>query len=447
MRLTAWFPLAALSALTVCVAATRPRYGGTLRAEMHAAPAVLDPVSAEAAPLASLAFETLVRLDAAGNPQACLALSWQHDAASKRWQFNLRPGVKFHDGSPLTPAAVVASLQAGLPGFAIAAAGDAVIIRDAPSAPLLDLAHNGLVFIRSAESNLVGTGPFRLAAFEPGHHATFAANQDYWGGRPFLDSIEIQFGRALRDQLVDLELGRTDLAEIAPADLRRASEHGRAVWSSAAVNLIALEFAPGRAQDPRLREALACAIDRAAMHNVLLQKQGEVTSALLPQWLSGYAFAFPAAPDLARARALAGSLPPAARALTLTYDPVLRAARSLAERAAVNAHDAGLAVQVSPQNAQADVRLVEVPIRSLDPARALASLAAAFGLDAPPAVATVAGLYESERLLLDGSHVIPLFHLPDLYGVAARVRVFAPPAIARLGDWCLENIWLTGATP
>jgi hypothetical protein len=46
----------------------------------------------DAAPLRSLVFETLVRLDEAGAPQPCLALSWQHDAAAKRWQFNLRPG-------------------------------------------------------------------------------------------------------------------------------------------------------------------------------------------------------------------------------------------------------------------------------------------------------------------------------------------------------------------
>ena len=58
----------------------------------------------------------LVRLDAAGAPQPCLAVSWQHDAAAKRWQFNLRPGVKLHDGSPLTAGAVAASLQAALPG-------------------------------------------------------------------------------------------------------------------------------------------------------------------------------------------------------------------------------------------------------------------------------------------------------------------------------------------
>jgi peptide/nickel transport system substrate-binding protein len=442
MRLSAWLPLAALSALAVAGAATRPHYGGTLRVEMRAAPAVLDPAAADAVPLATLAFETLVRLDEAGAPQPCLALSWQHDAAAKRWQFTLRPGVKLHDGSPLTAAAVAASLQTTLPGATVAATGDAVIAihanRPMPDL-LLDLAHNGWL----------GTGPFRLTAFEPGRRATFVANEDYWGGRPFLDAIDVQLGRSLRDQLADLELGKADVVEIGPADLRRASAHGRTVWSSAVVSLIALVFAP--APDRRLRESLALSIDRAAMHAVLLQKQGEPTAALLPQWISGYAFAFPTAPDLARARELANALPSATRTLTLTYDPSMRVARSLAERVAVNARDAGLAVEVSPQNPHADVRLVEVRLASLDPAQALAGLAAALGLQdaAAPAesASSPAALYESERKLLEGCRAIPLFQLPLLYGTASRVRVHTSPAITRLGDWRFDNIWLAGTAP
>ena len=183
------------------------------------------------------------------------------------------------------------------------------------------------------------------------------------------------------------------------------------------------------------------------MHTVLLQKQGEVSAALLPQWISGYAFAFPTAPDLPRARALANALPPAARTLTLTYDPSLRVARSLAERVAVNARDAGLAVQVSPQNPRADVRLVEIRLASLDPEQALAGLAAALGLETPAAAASPAALYESERKLLDGYRAVPLFHLPVLYGAASRVRVSASSPITHLGDWRFDNVWLSGTAP
>jgi peptide/nickel transport system substrate-binding protein len=450
MRLTAWLPLAVLSAFAALGgAATRPRYGGTLRVEVRAAPALLGPAAEDAAPLASLVFEPLVQLDASGAPLPRLALSWQRDPSAKRWQFNLRPGVKFHDGLPLVAGAVAASLQAALPGLSVSAATDSVIIHaDRPMPGLLfDLAHNGLVFTRNTEGGFIGTGPFRLASWTPGRTATFTANDDYWGGRPFLDAIEVQLGRSQRDQLVDLEIGKADVVELGPGDLRRASARGGMVWSSAPLDLIALVFAPGRTEDPRVRQALALSIDRAAMHNVLLQKQGDISAALLPQWLSGYAFAFAAAPDVARAQALAAALSPRDRTLALSYDPAITAARALAERVAINARDAGLTVLVSPLNPQADLRLVAIRVPSLDPARALAGFAAALGLETPGLALSSEVLYESELKLLEDFRVIPLFHLPDLYGAASRVHVFPPTPIARLGDWCFENVWLSGTAP
>ena len=112
--------------------------------------------------------------------------------------------------------------------------------------------------------------------------------------------------------------------------------------------MLALVFSP-RFDDARVREALALAVDRSAIHAVLLQRQGEVSGALLPQWLSGYAFLFPAAADLGRARQLASG----ARPITLGVSDA--AARPIAERIALNARDAGLAVSVTPQPANADV--------------------------------------------------------------------------------------------
>jgi len=447
MRLSVCILLAALSALALCHAATRPRYGGTLRVEMQAAPAALDPSAADAAPLTSSVFEPLVRLDATGAVQPWLALDWQHDATSRRWQFHLRSGVRFQDGSELTAAAALPSLETALPGVPLAAAGDTVVIRASRPMPglLLDLAQ-APIFTRDAEGHFAGTGPFRPAAFDPGRRAIFAANDDYWGGRPFVDAIEVQLGRGLRDQLVDLELGKADVVELAPSDFRRATAHAGEVWSSAARRLVALAFAPGR-EDVRLRDALALSIDRAAMHDVLLQKQGEVCASLLPEWISGYAFAFSTAPDLVRARALAAAVPPANRVLMLSYDPAMPAARSLADRVAVNARDAGVIVHVTPQNARAAVRLMELRLPSPNPGRALAGIAAALGLEAPRTGAGITALYESESRLLEGSRVIPLFYLPDLYAVASRVRVYAPPAVTRLGEWRFGNIWLSGTLP
>jgi len=109
---------------------------------------------------------------------------------------------------------------------------------------------------------------------------------------------------------------------------------------------------------------------------------------------------------------------------------------------ALDARYAGLTVSVTPQNANADVRLVEARVASSDPARALAGLAAAFGISAPASSADVFG---AERALLEGFRVVPLFHLPVVYGVSPRVK--GGPGITPLGEWRFENLWIEGGRP
>ena len=283
---------------------------------------------------------------------------------------------------------------------------------------------------------------FRIERWEAGRGAMWAAADDAAGGRPFLDGVEIRLARPLREQALDLELGKADLVEAGPNEARRL----RRTWSSAPVRLLALAF-DARVTDGGVRAALALAIDRAAIQSVLLQRQGEIAGSLLPQWLSGYAFLFPAGQDLAHARSLAAPLPAAARSLTLGYDPAEPLARPIAERIAVNARDAGLLVAVAPQTRNADVRLAQVRIDTAEPARALAHVAAALGLGEPSPGAGPESLYSSERALLDGYRVIPLFHLPDVYGIGPRVRAWPAPGIGPLGEWRLENLWLEATQP
>jgi hypothetical protein len=204
------------------------------------------------------------------------------------------------------------------------------------------------------------------------------------------------------------------------------------------VRVVALVFSP-RVEDARVREALALSVDRAAILTVLLQRQGEISGALLPQWLSGDAFLFPASFDLPRARALAAGAHP----LTLSVnDPGLR---PIADRIALNARDAALMVSVVPQSSAADIRLLESHIATADPSRALAALATAFGLPDPPRAETPDALYAAEHNLLDGFRVAPLFHLPDIYGVGPRVK--GGPGITPLGEWRFGDLWIESIHP
>jgi len=280
---------------------------------------------------------------------------------------------------------------------------------------------------------------FNITLWEGGRRAVYAADENAASGRPFVDSVEIQLGRPLRDQSIDLELGKTDIVEVGPNEIRRP-QSSRKIWQSQPVRVVALVFSR-RVEDARVREALALAVDRAAILTVLLQRQGEISGALLPQWLSGYAFLFPTPFDLPRARTLGAG----AHSLSLgVSDAGLRA---IADRIALNARDAGLIVNVAPQAAQAaaDIRLVEARIPTADPQRALAALATAFGLPEPARADTPEALYAAEHNLLDGFRVVPLFHLPDVYGAGPRVK--GGPGITPLGEWRLGDLWMESMHP
>src|SRR5690348_1181530 len=83
----------------------------------------------------------------------------------------------------------------------------------------------------SADS-VAGSGPFRISEWEPGKQLTLVANDDYPGGRPFVDAIEIDMGRSVHDRLTDLEVGRTDFAEIPAEDARQAAGSGVRISAS-----------------------------------------------------------------------------------------------------------------------------------------------------------------------------------------------------------------------
>src|SRR5262249_12377658 len=147
------------------------------------------------------------------------------------------------------------------------------------------------------------------------------------------------------------QVGKADLVELAPDVARRVNQSNTRVWSSSPLTLYALRFdaAQPQAANEKLREAFGLSLDRATMASVLLQKQAEPAAALLPQWLSGYAFLFRAEMDVDRAKELRASLPTniagGASPLRLQTDVSGDLARLLAERVAVNARQAGFSVQ------------------------------------------------------------------------------------------------------
>jgi hypothetical protein len=260
-----------------------------------------------------------------------------------------------------------------------------------------------------------------------------------------VDSVEIEMGQGFREQMLALDLGRADLIEVAPEQAHRAAAEGRRVESSAPVELMALIFARDAqsTEDIRLRQALSFAIDRQALNSVLLQGGGEPTGALLPNWMTGYAFLFSTNADLAQANQVRSQLRQASP-WTLSYDASDPVERVLAERIALNARDAGLQLQLT-NSATADLRLVRIPIASLDRRVALTTLEAAVGVPLSTLSADSAeDFYSAERLLLESRRVIPLLHARVSFGVSGTVRNWSEgPG----GGWRLPDVWLGAGKP
>ncbi|HKH99522.1 MAG TPA: ABC transporter substrate-binding protein [Candidatus Sulfotelmatobacter sp.] len=456
MKLFDWRCLAVSSALLAVVAAqgeTRPQYGGTLHVAVRAAPASLDP--ADGGPdsfgrrnVTRLMFETLVTTDDNGRAHALLATSWQAAPGNQRWQFSLRHGVKFHDGTALTAEAAATSLRVANPAWNVSADGDSVVIeRDAADAEMLaELAlPRNAIAKRTADGRPDGTGPFHVVDWQPGKKLTLAAEEGYWRGRPFLDGIEIEMGKSNRDQILALDVGKADLVEVGAEWAHRFSLEKRGLESSAPVELLALVFVRDARtpEEKLLREALALSVERGSMRSVLLQGAGQPAGGVLPNWISGYGFVFPAEADLPRARHDREQVR-SAPGWTLGYDGSDPMARLLAERIALNAKDAGLALQPTSA-AMTDLRVVRIPLASGDPWLALANAAAVAGLPAAKNKgSSVEDLYAAEQAALASQKIIPLFHLPVYCAAGAELKNWT---VRPDGSWSLADAWLGSSKP
>jgi peptide/nickel transport system substrate-binding protein len=419
-----------LAALALPAAArTRPHYGGTLRVEVAG-----DGIHASGGLVLRLVLDGLTQLGTDGTPQPDLAVSWKSENDDHRWEFQLRQGVQFHNGFPLTADRVVASLNescnGNCPWTAVHAVGSSVVfVSDSPvpNLPWLLAENQYLISLTDAGEGkappcCIGTGPFHFDDQDP--QRSLVANDNYWRGRPFADKIEILTGRSIRDQWLDLSVGRADVVEAPPEELRQAQQQHLTVVSSPPVELLALEISDsGALGNPVLRASIAEAVDRAALFNVIFQKQGEITASLLPQEMTGYSFLFPTERDLNKAHELRGGMnaPP----LVLGVDGS-GAMMLAAQRIALNLREAGFDVQPVDINRvqHPDLVLRELPLAGADASAAMEAVLRAAGEPVSVPRQSTAALFRAEREFLDRKTLVPLIDLPRAYAIGARVRDF-----------------------
>ncbi len=453
-------------------ARTRPHYGGNLRVSVES-----DPLHTPDGPalhlVLHLVLDGLTASSAQSGIEPALALRWTSENNDHRWQFWLRPAVLFHDGSPLTGLAVVNSLNqscrlTACSWSSLHVVGQSVVFTsDSPMPNLPAVLARPEFLIRQAPpadnptaSPLIGTGPYRVRESTP-TALHLQANDDSWQGRPFADDLEFSIHKSNRDTWPDLSQGKTDLVEIPPSEIRAARQQQLRVSVQPAVTLLALQV-NNPALPPQLRAAIALTVDRAALQQVIFQKQAEITASLLPASLSGYSFLFPAERDLSRAQALRGGLTPPPLTLAADSSAPMQLA---AQRLALNLHDAGFSVKVVPlitaTNAtqRADLVLRTLPVAAGSPAATLEWLLHNLGLNTPVPSTEPAIAFKAEHDFLAQHNVIPLLFLPRAWAVSSRLRDLhldsdglpdladADLANASLANASLANASLANAAP
>jgi peptide/nickel transport system substrate-binding protein len=318
--------------VSVLLAFALPAAAQELTIGLKAEPSSLDPQFHNLGAnnqLAQHIFDPLVAKDAHQLAVPALALSWKA-VGDTVWEFKLRPGVKFHDGSPFTAEDVVFTVEraAKVPNspspftqitrqVARLEIVDPLTLRisTAAPAPLLPLDLSGLPILShsaaagaapegktTSELNrgdgLVGTGPFKFVEWKRGSELVLARNDAYWGPKPAWARVVFRPLPDADSRVAALLAGDVDLIEDPPtADLARLRKDPRLTLATAVSTrliYIALDqFAqpsPGipdtkgknPLKDKRVRAALSHAIDRRAITDKIMEGLGHPAGDLLP---------------------------------------------------------------------------------------------------------------------------------------------------------------------
>lgn len=258
----------------------------------------------------NLLYDGLVLLDTALEAVPNLAERWDRPTPTT-WVFHLRPGARFHDGSPVTAADVAYTFKTILDPATRAPARNlyAPISRidvvddrtvrftlSQPYAPFLSYLDIGIVPRHLAESGHdlgarpVGSGPYRLIRWERGSRIILGANPEHWAGRPGIERIDVVLVPDNTARAQAFEAGDLDLIQspLAPQDIRRLAADDRfahRIRPGIAITYLNFNTAVPPLDDPKMRRALTMFVDQQTIVDQIYENTDEpATSILLPTW-------------------------------------------------------------------------------------------------------------------------------------------------------------------
>jgi 4-phytase/acid phosphatase/peptide/nickel transport system substrate-binding protein len=296
-------------AISLCaVPASAQKKGGTVTMGLELDIPGFDPLKVGVFDTAALTaaaaiFDTLTYLDDKGVVQPKLALSWSSTEDFKTWTFKLRPGVKFHDGTPFNAQAFKENFDRQKdPANKCRCAFYISFVSSVDASDELTLIYNlkdpsvnlpALVSFASGNNsvqsptawktkgddynrNPVGTGPFVLKSWTAGDRMVLEKNPDYWDkDRVYLDRIVLKPLPDAQSRFASLKSGEADVIwdDEADADNIQLAQKDPKLTvhtyagSGAAVAAFNTKVPPF--DDVRVRQALVMAIDRKKMSQAL----------------------------------------------------------------------------------------------------------------------------------------------------------------------------------
>lgn len=267
-------------------------------------------------------FESLIKRDRQAQLTPGLATSWS-SVDESTWEFTLRDGVVYHDGSPFTAESAAYSINRmvaedfetqrgsyidGILGAEVAGDLTVRVLTDGPNAILpLQMAQVPMVPLDAgAEINdtPIGTGPYKFESWSRGQSITATRFDDYWGDAGQIASFTVRVIPDAQTALAALQAGEVDLVlDILPdqVDLAPKIESVPATEFS----YIAFNTYVDELSDPRVRIAMNLAIDKELIAEAIYSGYGRPNQAqhMTPESLgfNDDISSYPFDPDQARA--------------------------------------------------------------------------------------------------------------------------------------------------
>jgi peptide/nickel transport system substrate-binding protein len=262
-----------------------------------------------------LIFDALVKKDEHYELQPWLAKSWEQPDPLT-WVFHLRDGVRFHDGRPLEAEDVAYTIRSLIDGSVVTAKGggfaavDGVEVKDRltvvvhmkrPDEGLLFNVSDGLfgVVPRGSGKDFglhpVGSGAFRFVSAVQDKEVIVARNHEYWAGMPEVPAGAQRIERVRFEVVPDaitsaleLKKGSADVASnVVTLDMVHALESAPNLKVESGIGspvvYVTFNVTDPLLKDKRVRQAIACAMDRQAIVDAIWRGQARLADTLLPK--------------------------------------------------------------------------------------------------------------------------------------------------------------------